>query len=237
MIHDTNVLGTENALRAGRRVVVAGLLLGVRAEGARALRGRAARAEQRLRRREGGGHRAGRRRWRRRASALLGLRPVGGAEPPDPDAARARDRWRASSARVAASRTRLRPRRRRLRGVRPGGRSRARPRLQRRVGPTDDDRRRSSESHSACSTSTSSPNGARCRTVAGTPRPGLRTRADSRRARLGSADLPRGGPGAHARVAQDGGAAGNATDCPRSDRAEPQRLVGLDREAARRRTA
>ena len=57
-IRETNVLGTENALRAGRAGRRGGVVVRVRAQGPRARRGRGARAEQPLRGREGGGDRA-----------------------------------------------------------------------------------------------------------------------------------------------------------------------------------
>ena len=78
-IRETNVLGTENALRAGRAGRRRGVVVRVRAEGARARRGRGSGAEQRVRGREGRGDRARAGAGRGRAAALLRVRSLGGA--------------------------------------------------------------------------------------------------------------------------------------------------------------
>ena len=100
----TNVLGTMHLVRACcarrlRGVRQHRLVVGVRVQGPRAGRDRVARPEQPLRRHQGGGDAllpphgaAASDAADRDAAALLGLRPVGGAEPAHADAGRARPR-------------------------------------------------------------------------------------------------------------------------------------------------
>ena len=236
-IRETNVLGTENALRAGRAGRRRGLVVRVRAarttRPARTRRpSRTAPTRPRRRRRRAA------RRWSGARSCCGSTRPTG------------RGRSRAGSCRrcsrkalagelpplvVAAGRAGLRPRRRRLRGVRHRGARRAAPAASTTSAPAA--RRRSPRSSRPCGAGRS-----RGRAAVGLDaRPQLGHRdlgrepgADPRRARLGGADRAGGRPRPHARLAQARGARGSATDCPRSDRAEPQLLVRLDAEASGR---
>ena len=110
-------------------------------------------------------------------------------------------------------------------------RRRARPRLQRRLRPPDHRRRDRRGRPSPARPRGRAARGARCPTARGTPRRGSPNPTRIRDgARLGGAHRARGRACAGRSTGSGTRLRGNATDCPRSDRAEAERLVGLHGE-------